>query len=128
MEAMKCPNCGAGISKDSGQFCSFCGAKLPDNIHRSEIRIENVAELERLRYEREQNERREAQEKINRKKKIRNKLITMAVQAAVPVAIYFAIKKWVEPVSIVFLVYGYVLAGGIAFAVLMGWLADLLKK
>lgn len=128
MEAMKCPNCGAGISKDSGQFCSFCGAKLPDNIHRSEIRIENVAELERLRYEREQNERREAQEKINRKTKIRNKLITMAVQAAVPVAIYFAIKKWVEPVSIVFSVYGYILAGGIAFAVLMGWLADLLKK
>lgn len=128
MEAMKCPNCGAGISKDSGQFCSFCGAKLPDNIHRSEIRIENVAELERLRYEREQNERREAQKKIDRKKKIRNKLITMAAQLAVPVVIFLVTKKWLAPASMVFALYGYIFAGGIAFVVLMGWLADLLKK
>ena len=50
---MNCPACGAVIKE--GRFCNYCGAKLPDDVKRSEItinkRIEDVAEMKRAEYE-----------------------------------------------------------------------------
>ena len=50
---MNCPQCGAAV-KD-GKFCNYCGAKLPDDVKRTEIRIEkqieDVAEIRRADYE-----------------------------------------------------------------------------
>lgn len=112
----------------TGAFCSFCGAKLPDNIHRSEIRIENVAELERLRYEKEQAEIKAAQAKADRKKKIRNKLLTLIGQLAIPAAIFYATKRWLVPMNPVYTLFGYTLAGGFAFIVVCVWFGELLKK
>lgn len=51
---MNCPNCGAAI-KEEGRFCNYCGAKLPDDTKRVEVkidkRIEDVAEVKRASYE-----------------------------------------------------------------------------
>lgn len=62
-----CPACGAPITDDA-RFCSHCGAKLPDNTQRieikSEIKIEDTAKLEevRLKYELEEKKRQEKSE------------------------------------------------------------------
>ena len=62
-----CPTCGAPITDDA-RFCSHCGAKLPDNIQRielkSEIKYEDTARLEevRLKYELEEKKRQEKSE------------------------------------------------------------------
>lgn len=49
---MNCPACGAPITDDA-RFCSYCGAKLPDNTQRieirSEIKIEDTAKLEEVK-------------------------------------------------------------------------------
>lgn len=46
---MNCPQCGAAVKE--GKFCNYCGAKLPDDVKRTEIRIEDVAEIRRADYE-----------------------------------------------------------------------------
>ena len=62
-----CQVCGAPITDDA-RFCSHCGAKLPDNTQRievkSEIKFEDTAKLEevRLRYELEEKKRKEKSE------------------------------------------------------------------
>lgn len=122
MEAMKCPNCGAGILKDSGQFCSFCGAKLPDNVHRSEIRIENVSELERIQFEREQAERQEQKELAEKKKRRRLNLLKLSI----PVA--FAIMGLIGQLSgdNWTTMFGYAMAVLIGFMVLFTMFVHLL--
>lgn len=87
MAEIRCPGCGAGIDPD-GKFCKYCGALLPSDVQRSEIRIEDVAQLERLKYEqqvREQDLQRKAEEARKRKKQ---NIIKNVVLALVPVAMY----------------------------------------
>lgn len=47
LKRFKCPNCGASIVEGS-RFCVFCGAAVQaDNTQRAEVRIEDVAEVQR---------------------------------------------------------------------------------
>lgn len=62
---MNCPNCGAVIKE--GKFCNYCGAKLPDDTKRVEVkidkRIEDVAEIKRADYETEESKLKQRQMK-----------------------------------------------------------------
>ena len=55
--AIKCAECGAAL-KNNSKFCSYCGAKIDDNVKRIEVnvnkRIEDVAEMKRADYETEE--------------------------------------------------------------------------
>ena len=79
MAATKCPSCGAGILEGSGKFCSFCGALLPDDIHRAELKIENVSDMARLEFEREQARKQEEKEKKAKKAKIIRSMSSVVV-------------------------------------------------
>lgn len=67
---MNCPNCGAAI-KD-GKFCNYCGAKLPDDTKRVEVkidkRIEDIAEVRRAQYEEQESKLRQKQMKRDLRK------------------------------------------------------------
>ncbi len=58
---MKCPQCGAEVRE--GKFCNYCGASLPDDTKRVEVkidkRIEDVAEVRRAEYEAKESELRQ---------------------------------------------------------------------
>lgn len=58
---MKCPQCGAEVRE--GKFCNYCGASLPDNTKRIEVkidkRVEDVAEVRRAEYEAKESELRQ---------------------------------------------------------------------
>ena len=62
---MNCPHCGAVIKE--GKFCNYCGAKLPDDTKRVEVkidkRIEDVAEVKRAEYEEKESALRQKQMK-----------------------------------------------------------------
>lgn len=57
---MTCPQCGAAVKE--GKFCNYCGAKLPDDTKRVEVRIDNTAEIKRAEYEEKESELRQKQE------------------------------------------------------------------
>ena len=67
---MNCPSCGAVVKE--GKFCNYCGAKLPDNTKRVEVkiekRIEDVAEVKRAAYEEKESELRQKQMKRDLRK------------------------------------------------------------
>ena len=67
---MKCPNCGADVKE--GKFCNYCGALLPDNVNRVEVkidkRIEDVAEVKRASYEEEESKLRQKKMKQEMRK------------------------------------------------------------
>ena len=54
MARVKCVQCGASI-EDGSVFCRFCGTKVPDNVFRAEININDTARMkaEELKHERE---------------------------------------------------------------------------
>lgn len=54
MAQVKCIQCGASI-EDGSMFCRFCGTKVPDNVFRAEININDPARMkaEELKHERE---------------------------------------------------------------------------
>ena len=67
---MNCPSCGAVVKE--GKFCNYCGAKLPDDTKRVEVkiekRIEDVAEVKRASYEEKESELRQKQMKRDLRK------------------------------------------------------------
>ncbi len=65
-----CPTCGAPIT-DNVQFCSHCGARLPDTSRTIEIKYEDAVKLEelRLKYEAEEKQRQENREAKKRRSK-----------------------------------------------------------
>lgn len=68
-----CPQCGGAVQDDS-IFCRFCGCKLPDNVERKEIRIEDAAALARAEVEarREAREARQEEEARKKERYVRN--------------------------------------------------------
>lgn len=67
---MNCPSCGAAIQ--DGKFCKYCGAKLPDDTKRTEVRIENLAEMKRADYETEESKLRQREKEAEfRSRKIK---------------------------------------------------------
>lgn len=67
---MNCPSCGAVVKE--GKFCNYCGAKLPDDTKRVEVkiekRIEDIAEVKRAAYEEKESELRQKQMKRDLRK------------------------------------------------------------
>ena len=76
---MNCPSCGAAIQ--DGKFCKYCGAKLPDDTKRMEVRIENLAEMKRADYETEESKlrQREAEAEFKRRKVKRISSLTFLI-------------------------------------------------
>lgn len=60
MSRAVCPQCGSPITSE-GKFCSYCGAKIPDDVFRAEIRIDDTAEIQRAQYETEESKLRQKQ-------------------------------------------------------------------
>ena len=60
MNRAVCPQCGSPITSE-GKFCSYCGAKIPDDVFRAEIRIDDTAEIQRAQYETEESKLRQKQ-------------------------------------------------------------------
>lgn len=49
---IKCSQCGASLG-DGSRFCNFCGTKVPDNVFRAEVRIEDAAKIREAELEHE---------------------------------------------------------------------------
>lgn len=60
MNKAVCPQCGSPVTSE-GKFCSYCGARIPDDVFRAEIRIDNTAEIQRAQYETEESKLRQKQ-------------------------------------------------------------------
>lgn len=88
---MKCPSCGSPVKE--GRFCNYCGAKLPDDTQRIEIRntVEDVAEIKRIERERVESERKE-EERLKARSTKRKACIVLTV-VLVLVSAYGAIFK-----------------------------------
>lgn len=123
MAATKCPSCGAGILEGSGKFCSFCGALLPDDIHRAELKIENVSDMARLEFEREQARKQEEKEKKAKKAKLIRSVLSIIIPAIMLLTGVLMLKShYIEPL-------GFLLAfvGGIfSFFGILGALLSLI--
>ncbi len=52
METIKCVQCGAAVTSES-RFCNFCGAKIPDDVQKSEHTYIDKAELTKIEYEKQ---------------------------------------------------------------------------
>lgn len=66
MAKVRCSGCGAAIEPGM-KFCSHCGMQIPDDTFRAEIRVDDSADMMRVRYE-------EQESKI-RQKKMKSELI-----------------------------------------------------
>ena len=90
---MKCPSCGSPVKE--GQFCNYCGAKLPDDTTRVEVnvnqRFEDVAEIKRTEYESAESKRRE-EERLNARSTKRKACIVLAVVLSLITIIGIIIK------------------------------------
>lgn len=74
--AVKCPNCGSAV-KDEGKFCSYCGAKLPDDTKRVEVKIDNTAEIKRAEYEEQESKLRQKKMERELRKEQRKPLVVI---------------------------------------------------
>lgn len=87
---MNCPSCGAVIKE--GKFCNYCGAKLPDDVKRSEVvvrkYIEDAAEIKRADYESEESKLRRM-EMLREFKARKVKCISLIVLFILSVLLFF---------------------------------------
>lgn len=93
--AINCPNCGSPV-RTEGKFCSYCGAKLPDDTKHVEVVIDNIAEVKRAQYEEQESKLR--QEKMIRelKKEKRKPKIILAKILSVVIPIGLALTGWFD--------------------------------
>lgn len=75
MSKVVCSQCGAPVTSNS-KFCSHCGAKIPDDVFRAEIRIDNTAEIQRAQYETEESKFRQKQMKSDM---IKNRIVWILI-------------------------------------------------
>lgn len=91
---MKCPQCGAEVRE--GKFCNYCGASLPDDTKRVEVkidkRIEDVAEVRRAEYEAKESELRQKKMKKELRKNTFPKICGILMGGG---AALCAISNWV---------------------------------
>ena len=84
---IKCPNCGAGITDDS-KFCKYCGMKLPDEIEQKRIEINDIAQLEMAKLERERFELMKAEKEKRRKVKLAKRILMVTIWVALVAGYY----------------------------------------
>lgn len=91
---MKCPQCGAEVRE--GKFCNYCGASLPDDTKRVEVkidkRIEDVAEVRRAEYEAKESELRQKKMKKDLRKNTFPKICGIMMGGGVALC---ALSNWV---------------------------------
>lgn len=95
---MVCSQCGAVVKE--GRFCNYCGARLPDDTNRVEIKVErrfeNAAELKRLELEEQEILHRREEEKQKKMIRRRAMLLTFIISALfLLVVLLFRIKDTV---------------------------------
>lgn len=91
--AVNCPNCGSAI-KDNGKFCSYCGAKLPDDTKRVEVKIDNVAEVKRAEYEEKESRLRQKRMERDLKREKRKPYFTLAKILSIVIPFGLAATGW----------------------------------
>lgn len=115
-----CPNCGSPIKTD-GKFCTYCGAKLPDDVKRVEVKIDNTAEIARAEYEAQESQLRQKKMKRELRKEQMRPYVTLAKVLSGVLPLALALTGWFGGVS-----YRLLVTVGIAFSVL--WLCRFLLK
>ena len=121
MLGCKCPNCGSAVVGES-RFCNYCGAKIPDDVQRSEIKIEDVAGIARVEFEREQAAKQEVKEEKARKRKRNKSIVKLAIVAALGIGGYIAYAK-MKYFGTIVLIY----CGCFALILLVSFLIDYFK-
>lgn len=96
-----CPNCGSAIKTD-GKFCNYCGAKLPDDTKRIEVKIDNAAEIVRAEYEAQESRLRQKKMERELRKEKRKPYMVLAklLSIIIPFAIVLVFKGspfWLVP-------------------------------
>lgn len=103
---VNCPNCGSAI-KDNGKFCSYCGAKLPDDTKRVEIQIDNIAEVKRAEYEEKESQLRQKKMERDLRREKRKPYFVLAKVLSIVIPIGLALTGWLPGIgSLVALVVG----------------------
>ena len=118
--AVKCPNCGSAV-KDEGKFCSYCGAKLPDDTKRVEVKIDNTAEIKRAEYEEQESLLRQKKMKHDLAKEKRRPYIILAKVLSFVIPGALAATGWLDPTSEVTCV-------GVAIVFFAVWFVQFLSK
>ena len=116
MTSIKCPECGANMDSE-GSFCKYCGAKIPDDVKKMALEINDLAQMEKVKLEREKFEYEKAQlHKKNRANRIK---IIVGICFVVAAIVYYLASASAHPFNRIMIPMGvagiglFVIASGI---------------
>lgn len=109
---IKCPNCGAGIDGD-GKYCKYCGNKLPDDTEQKRIEINDIAQVEMAKLERERFEMIKAEKEKRQKVKRIKHVLMVCIWLAVVSGFFILDMSWLGKVY-------YIIGGLLVFFLSLG--------
>ena len=113
----RCPSCGSAV-KDEGRFCSYCGAKLPDDTKRVEVKIDNTAEIKRVEYEEQESLLRQKRMKrdLAREKRKPYLILAIILTVVVPLALAWSgVISGIEAIPVALIGVGFAIVWFLLF-------------